>query len=94
MANAPNVRYIFTARAFQEILEINFMNHTLDIRHTDLEGMVNVFAAINNVNSFRKSLGNQSFTVMAKNSNIPQFFLTIILFNRFTDSGSIYRNNF
>ena len=56
--------------------------------------MVNVFAAINIVNSFSKFLGNQSFTVMAKNRNIPQFLLAVILFDRFTDSGSIYRNNF
>ena len=72
-----------TAGALQEILEINLVNHTLDIRHTDLEGVVNVFAAINNVNSFRESLGNQSFTVMAKNCNIPQFLLAVIFFDRF-----------
>ena len=50
MANAPNIRYILTACTFQKIFEINLVNHTLDIRHTDLVGMVNVFAAIDCIN--------------------------------------------
>ena len=45
MTDSPNVGDIFCTRTEQEIMKMDFMQHTLDKGHTDLEGMVNVFTA-------------------------------------------------
>ena len=45
MTDAPNIGNILCSGTEQEIMKMNFVQHTLDKRHTDLEGMVNVFAA-------------------------------------------------
>ena len=63
MLDAPDIGQVRGACHFVKIFEINAMEHSLDIGHTDLEGSMYIAAAVHIIHCCCILLGDQSLAV-------------------------------
>ena len=92
MFRTPHIRYCRYICRFANGLEIDLVYHTLDVRQTDLIGIMNMLSAIDAVNFLAEFGRDQSLAVKELDGNIL-LFLHPFIFANIAFTGSIFNGN-
>ena len=82
MINTPNVSYYFFTAGLKKILKVNLVKHTLDKRHSYLEGMMHMLSAESIINYLCILFGNQALAVKTFNFHIGNSFHAFVFHHR------------
>ena len=75
---SPYIRYLRDAEFEKKAFEIDLVNHTLDIRHTDLERRMDMLFTVKVIDEVRVFGGDKSLAVELQNVKIAVFLYAVV----------------